>query len=265
MSQVNHIPQDDLALFALQALTEKEHADIFAHLSQCDECTEELARIQGDLAVSAFTVEMHSPPAYARERLMRKIATEKKPVPIRQTRGGLITEAGRPSNLRMWSGWAVAAALGGFSVLQYTHRQQAETALTARVQQMETQSAHARDVLETLTDSRAKQVGLRPASAEAGDKGADAHAAYMADKGALVFFASKLAPLQPYKTYELWLLPANGREPIAAGVFKPDANGNANVVMPNLPKGVPAAGFGVTIEDEAGSKQPTLPIVMSGS
>ena len=52
---------------------------------------------------------------------------------------------------------------------------------------------------------------------------------------------------------------------IAAGVFKPDANGNANVLMPNLPKGVSAAGFGVTIEDEGGAKQPTPPILMQGS
>src|SRR5208283_3188636 len=39
----------------------------------------------------------------------------------------------------------------------------------------------------------------------------------------LIFFASNLPPLPPEKIYELWLFPANGGAPIAAGLFKPDA------------------------------------------
>ena len=42
----------------------------------------ELAEIQGDLAIYAHTVDMHSPPAQARERLMKQVAREKKAVPI---------------------------------------------------------------------------------------------------------------------------------------------------------------------------------------
>jgi anti-sigma-K factor RskA len=61
------------------------------------------------------------------------------------------------------------------------------------------------------------------------------------------------------------VLPANGHDPIAAGIFKPDPNGSANVVMPDLPKGVPASGFGVTIEDDGGSKTPTKPVVLVGT
>jgi anti-sigma-K factor RskA len=34
--------------------------------------------------------------------------------------------------------------------------------------------------------------------------------------------------------------------------------------MPELPKGVAAKGFGVTVEDEGGSKTPTAPIVLAG-
>jgi len=34
--------------------------------------------------------------------------------------------------------------------------------------------------------------------------------------------------------------------------------------MPDLPKGVEAKGFGVTIEDEGGSQTPTKPIIMAG-
>jgi anti-sigma-K factor RskA len=57
---------------------------------------------------------------------------------------------------------------------------------------------------------------------------------------------------------------ASGADAVPAGIFKPDLNGNASVVMPDLPKGVQAKGFAVTIEDDGGTKQPTLPIVLVG-
>jgi anti-sigma-K factor RskA len=66
------------------------------------------------------------------------------------------------------------------------------------------------------------------------------------------------------KTYELWLIPANGQAPIPAGLFQPDANGTASVVFPSLPVGIDAKAFGVTVEDAQGAATPTLPIVMSG-
>ena len=37
-----------------------------------------------------------------------------------------------------------------------------------------------------------------------------------------------------------------------------------SLIMPDLPKGVEAKGFGVTIEDEGGAQTPTKPIIMAG-
>jgi len=47
-------------------------------------------------------------------------------------------------------------------------------------------------------------------------------------------------------------------------VFTPDLQGSAAVVFPEIPVNVQAAGFGVTVEDAAGSKVPTSPIMISG-
>jgi anti-sigma-K factor RskA len=88
---------------------------------------------------------------------------------------------------------------------------------------------------------------------------------YLPSKGALIFVVSNLRAVKPNKTYELWLIPANGKAPIPAGLFRPDATGSASVVLPQLPVGVEAKAFGVTIEDAQGSSTPTLPIVLSGS
>jgi len=71
----------------------------------------------------------------------------------------------------------------------------------------------------------------------------------------LIFFASNLPPLPAEKIYELWLFPANGGAPIAAGLFKPDARGSATVVNPPLPEGVEAKNFAVTLEPESGSHE----------
>jgi anti-sigma-K factor RskA len=77
--------------------------------------------------------------------------------------------------------------------------------------------------------------------------------------------ADNLEPLQPAKVYELWLIPANGQDPIPAGTFHPDQRGSASVILPPLPKGVEAQAFGVTVEDEGGSLKPTLPIILAGT
>ena len=80
-----------------------------------------------------------------------------------------------------------------------------------------------------------------------------------------MLLAGNLNPLPAHKTYELWLLPANGAQPMPAGTFKPDARGSAALVLSQFGDGVAAKGFAVTIEDEPGSTVPTMPIVLSGA
>jgi anti-sigma-K factor RskA len=123
----------------------------------------------------------------------------------------------------------------------------------------------ARQVLDAMTDPRAKQVTLTKAPATPAPPVPQGRATYVADKGTLIFLASNMEPLQTYKVYELWLIPADGRDPIPAGTFHPDARGNASVILPPLPKGIEAKAFGVTVEDEGGSQTPTMPIIMAGS
>jgi len=291
MNPANHISPDDLPLIALQFLPEQEMAEALVHLEHCEACREEIARYQGDLATYAMTSEMHSPPALARERLMRRVAKEKKVIPIERVqpvsiageepvlaprRGMFETETyeearrSRGAGFVAWSGWAIAAGVAIVAGLQFHQRQvlQADiNDMSAKLTQSAGEAAKAQEVLRTLTDQGALQVTMRipvPEGVPASHL-PEGHTAYIADKGSLVFIASNLLQLQPYKTYELWVLPAEkGRDPIPAGTFKPDERGNASVVMPDLPKGVAAAGFGVTIEDDGGSKQPTLPIVLVG-
>jgi hypothetical protein len=191
----------------------------------------------------------------------------------------------RPARRAPWVlagvGWALAAGACFFAGLQFRQREQMQGSMAdqqARLDQTTTQATHAQDALATLTAANAMQValhaptaapGAKPVGAKPGAPAAapspEAVAAYLADKGALVFVAVHLEPAPAGKTYELWLLPADGRNPMPAGTFRPDAQGAASIVMPQIPKGVPAKGFGVTVENDGGSDTPTMPLAMSGS
>ncbi len=167
-----------------------------------------------------------------------------------------------------WLAWAAAAcalvAAGEF----YHQREEMQASLmgeSGKVASLSEQAERGQALLAALTDHAATQVTLTETSQTIGPPRPVGRASYAPEKGALLFMASNLEPLQPYKTYELWLIPANGHDPIPAGIFQPDASGNASVILPQLPKGVIAKGFGVTIEDAGGSSQPTLPILLVGS
>lgn len=319
MSTIGHYDQAELALFAMQLLSEGEHAAIATHLVGCAYCRQELAQLQGDLAALAHIVEMHSPPSQVRERFLQQVAHEQKLAPTvstetnrtrisgvtREERQELVENLdasvpsfGRPKKQRMatssrryqegesstdgeqtpmgrffgqifpWIGWGAAAGMAIAAGNLYHQREVQRTRLAAQastIEKLSADAAAARQLLETITDSSARQVTLTRSVGEAPPAVPLGHATYVAAKGALVFFASNLEPLDSYKTYELWLIPANDRDPIPAGTFKPDTHGNASVILPPLPKGIDAKAFGVTVEDEGGSQTPTMPIMLAGS
>ncbi len=288
----------------MQLLPRDEAAEVAAYIEQSEEARRELAEIQGDLAIYAHTVELHSPPALTRERLMKQVAREKKTVPINrpvgaesgnranaetsamaeageregygtlQRRGfgrdSYLTEHDLPkrsvaARVLPWVGWAVAAGLAVAAGDLYQEREIQQSAMLSQATQLDhltADAAAARQVLDAMTDPSAMQVTLTKSKTAPAPQG---RATYVADKGTLIFMASNLEPLSPAKTYELWLIPAEaGRDPIPAGTFHPDERGNASVILPALPKGVPAKAFGVTVEDASGATTPTLPIILVG-
>jgi anti-sigma-K factor RskA len=275
-----HSDPEDLALYAMQLVAGEEAAAIAQHIEHCAECRREVAHFQGDLGAYAFTVEMHQPPDAARQRLLQQVAREKKVVPISNPAiaaygrsasilGPLVDERPRRhvgSAILGWSGWAIAASLAVAATLLLRERDALRGTLAAQSGQIErltADAAQAHQLMDALTDPKAIRVTLtakpQPKPAPTGG------ATYNPEKGSLIFLASNLDQLQLYKVYELWLLPADGTAPLPAGIFHPDGQGNASVIMPDLPKGVAAKGFGVTIEDDGGSSTPTKPIIMAGS
>jgi len=304
MNTAQHIPQDDLLLFALQFLPEEQMSATYAHLRGCEDCRRQVAWIQGDLAGYALTAPEEMPPAGARERLLRRVAegreTAAEPnaaraattatgalagratpdsttdysatdhtMPMRTPGRGAtrIETERRPRGWGLWalSGWALAACALAAAGLEYRQAMDLQRNLDqdrTNLSAVSEDSVRAQAVLATLTDAGAMNVTLTLATSPQPSR-PEAHASYLARKGSLVFVASHLEPLEPGKTYELWLVPKTGA-PVPAGTFKPDAHGAASLMRQDMAVDVPAGGFAVTIEPEGGSQTPTLPIVMTG-
>jgi anti-sigma-K factor RskA len=305
-----HYEDTDLAMFAMQLLDSEDHQATAEHVSACAFCRQELARLQGDLAACAYGVEMQAPAAPIRERVMHRVAREKRAVPVVEEvsciprmdavlptveaveeptmefrrRGLDARPARRPrretdpdepgekwgsavKDLFLWLGWTVAIALAVAAGRFYLQQAEYRTRLAVQageLTRLKGDAEGARRLLDVMTAPSARQIPLSPPESDATSL-AEGHVIYEADKGSLVLLADHLAPLGPEKVYELWLIPADGRNPIPAGTFHPDARGDGSVILPSLPRGVQVQAFGITVEDGTGSGTPTMPIVLAGS
>jgi anti-sigma-K factor RskA len=267
MMNTQHIAPEDLALYALQALSPEESAIVTEHLSTCATCQQELAEINGDMALLALSVEQQPLPAGATERFMERVASTAPAAAATVLPFVAKDRTETVSRRSVWPvlvPWAAAAALTAVCIsLGIENKNLSDTvnAESSLLTTLSAKAAHAQQLADVLNAPSAQRVTLTLAKHPADPTG---HAIYLPDRGALLFEANNLQPLNPGKTYELWVIPANGTAPVPAGVFKPNASGYASVVLPQLPPGIAAKAFGVTIENDPGASTPTMPIVLAG-
>jgi anti-sigma-K factor RskA len=242
---------DDLALHALGSLSGEELRSLEAHLEGCASCRRELELLRGDTSLLALTTTGPKPPARARQRLLSAIAKE----PRMKAAGTVSASAGGRRSWLPVLGWTVALALAIVCVgllRQNSTLHDDVAALRAQFADQASKLEQANAVVATLFDPDALKVELVAAGNKPQPRG---KAIYERRTHNLIFIASDLPALPADKIYELWLFPANGGAPIAAGLFKPDAHGSATVVNPPLPTDVAAKNFAVTLEPGSGSHE----------
>jgi hypothetical protein len=225
-----------------------------------------LAEVCGDLALIGSAVPQQELPAGARQRFLERIAStpvtelpaklaEVTPIDIKTSRRG----AG------YWVPWVAAAAMAIATIslgVQNRALKEEQQDQLSMITNLAARASRAQQVLEVLTAPAAQRVTLTEGKLPAQPT---ARATYLPERGGLVLQATNLKPLPEGKTYELWIIPANGTAPVPAGLFRPDTVGSATLVLPPLPNGIAAKAFGVTIENAAGATTPTVPIVLSGA
>ncbi|MFY9688742.1 MAG: anti-sigma factor, partial [Candidatus Acidiferrales bacterium] len=170
-----------------------------------------------------------------------------------------------PSSFGRW--WnailvPVGVALAAVTILLWHENRDLDRqleALRASMSQQQQALHEANEVADLVTSQSTITVAL---ARQPGAPMGAAHVMYN-EKMGMVMCDGQIAPAPADKSYQLWVIPANGK-PISAGVFSA-ASGERMMMMSKVPEGVDAKAFAVTLEPAGGMPHPTGPMVLMGS
>jgi anti-sigma-K factor RskA len=271
LSNGEHIRLEELELMTLGALPDDEAAAIKAHVAGCDVCTNALAQTRGNAAILAFASKQEQPAASVKAELMGRIRANREAESRAPSRapGGEVDRAGEkpvPQKGGSWWNWvlvtaAVALALVSFGLSWQNRRIVAELEKQRKAAEG---MIHEREQIEKLVSTLAAPdtVTVKLAGTDNAAK-ASGMVKFNAKEG-VVLYSADLPALPADKSYQMWLVPANG-EPISAGLLGPGGRAWGNLWTAQVPENVQAKAFAVTIEPVGGMSQPTGPKVLLGA
>jgi anti-sigma-K factor RskA len=271
LSNGEHIRLEELELFALGAFLKDEAEALQAHVSGCEECAKKLKQARGSAAVLAFAVKQDHPAGTVKAELMARIRANREaeehfawPSKIQ----GPAEDRGKakPETKTHWWTWvlvpaAVALALVSFGLSWQNRRMAAEL-------QKERLAAASlirdREQIEKLVGMLAAPDTVTVKLAGTGDTASASGLVKFNAKEGIVLYAAELPRLPADKSYQMWVVPANGA-PISAGLLGPGGHAWGNMWTAEVPPNTQAKAFAVTIEPAGGMPQPTGPKVLLGA
>ncbi|ONI78358.1 hypothetical protein BWI15_02470 [Kribbella sp. ALI-6-A] len=227
--------------YVLDALPDEERREFENHLAYCAACTTEVAELR-EAAVKLSTQVVTLPPARLRASVLASISQLRQLPPLLDDsagsdgvvapRGGF----GRRSVLALAAAALAVAASGGIAIDQY--RERTETArnsdqVAAVLAEPDVRTAHG-----------------------AVSGGGQATVVASTRKDAAVVVLRGLQSLPSGRTYQLWLMDRT-QTAYSVGLAGNQATGQLTKVISSGVAGKVA--FGVTVEPEGGSAEPTLP------
>jgi anti-sigma-K factor RskA len=255
---------EDFDLLALGALEGDERQAIEAHVASCADCARKLAAARGRVAMLSLAAPRVEPSAAVKQRLMAQVrgssAAELAPQPqVTRQQGTAPSTFGR-----WWNTILIPAgiALAAVTILLWHENRDLDrqlAALRASMNQQQRELHEANEVADLVTSQSTITV---PLAHQPGTPMGAAHVMYN-EKMGMVMCDGQLAPAPADKSYQLWVIPTNGK-PISAGVFSA-SSGERMMMMSKVPEGVDAKAFAVTLEPVGGMPHPTGPMVLMGS
>lgn len=213
-----------LAAFSLRAVTEKEEAEVQAHVAGCAECRTELQEYEETVA---WLDESHPAlPTDMADRVLRMSADERREQPSARTQGGR---------------WLAVAAVVAFLLVGLWGAERYRSA----ERRAETAEAALSDLLlegESLDFGKSDKIDARIVKTE----------------NRTLFIAANLPSIPDSKTYQLWVI--SDASPRSVKTFE----SRDGIAVEEIPVSEEAfEGALVTIEPAGGSKTPSLPPVIS--
>jgi anti-sigma-K factor RskA len=210
-------------------------------------------QFQATAAVLAAAVEAE-PPSDVRARVMAEVSRTRQTSPLvprsdlahhRPPASDELAVRRRQRRVERWLGAVAAVVLVAVSITVWLSRDDGSVTLDEQA-------------LERILEAPdAVTASLEPA----GDGSGSLQVVWSRDRDGLAVMGDGLAAAGEGSEYELWLLLPDGAA-APAGLFQPDAAGQVRKVL-TLEAEV-ASGFGVTIEPEGGSEQPTSSVLYQG-
>jgi anti-sigma-K factor RskA len=235
--------QEHFELYAIGLAEEPERGEIREHLDRgCEVCMGELKRAREMAALVEGSAPLAEPSPKLRRRILASAGVE-------------------PRRLGWWAPfWAVAAVCAIFAAGFFNSR---EKELGAQLLRAREQVREQTVELTRLTEAFAILNG--PDTTEAVFGGSQPQPpkgkVFVNPSQGVLLMASNLPPARSGKIYELWIVPKVGN-PVPAGLFQSAAEGTALYVRRG-PVDLNATGaVAVTLENEGGAQQPTLPLII---
>ena len=242
--------REQVALYAVGALSGPERTGVEAHLRQCDECAADLASFRQVGGAMAQVVPQHDPSPILRARVLAAATGRSTSMHVSVFVGWLATAAMV----------VVTAGLGLYvgqlrSEVRSLQQQLGEALL--RVDESEKRvnvalraAADLQAPFAILTAPDVRQIGLagQPVAPNASAR------VYWSRSRGLVFTGSNLPAAPAGRIYQLWFVTT--KAPVSAGLFNSDNNGRPIVLgtPANIPNPVALA---VTLEPDGGVPAPT--------
>jgi anti-sigma-K factor RskA len=226
------------ALDAISAASPEEVAELRRHLATCDDCRRVADEMNESAALLALSVDPVAPPASVKQDVMRSLPRRER-APVLQ--------------------WWMAAAAALFLVLWLWSSAQTREA-REEIARLKADREKLSSIVAVMSSSKVMHL--------AGQEIAPRSSANVfldpAQRRAFVFLHN-LPPNPGDKSYQLWVIRADQVKPQSAGVFTVDANGNASLVVQNLPVDTNIKALAVTLEPRGGVPAPTGQKYLVGS
>jgi anti-sigma-K factor RskA len=239
------------ALEAVGALEAEERSELLRHLEQCTDCRDYLGSLRQVATSMPLALAPQTPPPAIRSALLAR------------ARGSRPAPEARESTGAWWMPWvafALAAGLAGILLVQVRELQRELELAQQRLGEQGRKVAELQRELGPIRAASSRAINLKGMEAMPASHG---KAIIDPQSGRGVFFAYKLPPPPPGKTYQLWAL--QGDKPFDAGIFVTDADGNAYLLVQKLPQMEQVDAVAVTVEPAGGVPAPTGAMVLLGS